>query len=314
MCIRDRISGAITKGRAGKELCDMGELKKEGVAVVTDDGSSVAGVELMAEAFRRAKKEKMPVICHSEDKKLSGKGVVNLGFTSTRLGLKGVSNESEYKAVERDIRLAEEAKAAVHIAHVSCRESVDIIRKAKKKGIRVTAETAPHYFILNDEMLLDYNTNMKINPPLRSKEDVEAIKQGLQDGTIDVIASDHAPHTENEKEIEFEHAESGTIGLETELSLGITGLVLAGSLTWSDLVRKMCFNPSKILGINKGTLGIGSEADIVIVSRDTEWYVKKENFISKSRNSAFIGMKLKGMVDYTICGGRIIYGSKEASK
>lgn len=301
------ISGAITKGRMGRELSDIGALKKEGVVAITDDGSSVDDRGLMLEALRKAKKEKMLVICHCEDKGLSGKGVVNLGFTSTRLGLKGVSNESEYKRVERDIRLAEEAGAHVHIAHLSCKESVDIIRKAKKKGLNVTAETAPHYFMLSEEALLDYNTNMKINPPLRSREDVEAIKQGLKDGTIDAIASDHAPHTENEKEIEFEYAESGTIGLETGLSAGITGLVSAGVFTWSGLVKKMCLNPAKILGIDKGTLGPGQEADIVIVSPEKEWVVKKGNLISKSKNSIFVGMRLKGVVEYTIHKGSVIY-------
>ncbi|MBU3912078.1 MAG: dihydroorotase [Candidatus Omnitrophica bacterium] len=303
------ISGAITKGRLGKELCDIAEMKKEGVLAITDDGASVDDEKLMLTAFSMAKKDKMLVICHCEDKDLASQGVVNLGFASTRLGLRGISNESEYKRIERDIKLAKKTGASIHIAHLSCRESVDIIRKAKKNGVNVTAETAPHYFTLNEEAVLDYNTNMKINPPLRSKEDVEAIKQGLKDGTIDVIASDHAPHTENEKEIEFEYAESGTIGLETGLSAGITALVDTGLLTWSELVRKMCSNPAKILGIDKGALGVGQEADIIIVSPGKEWVVKKKNFISRSRNSAFIDMKLKGAVDCTIYKGKIIYGN-----
>jgi len=301
------ISGAITKGRMGRELCDIAALKKEGVVAISDDGSSVDRKDLMLEAFRKAKKQKTLVICHCEDKALSCQGVVNLGFTSTRLGLRGVSNESEYKRIERDINLAEKIGARLHIAHLSCKESVELIKRAKKKGIGVTSETAPHYFSLTEEGVLGYNTNMKVNPPLRSREDLEAIKQGLKEGTIDVIASDHAPHTENEKEIEFEHAEFGTIGLETALSAGITELVHTGLLSWSGLVEKMCSNPAKTLGIDKGTLGLGRDADIIVVSPEKEWVVRKRNFLSRSKNSAFLGRKLKGVVDYTILKGKIVY-------
>ena len=301
------ICGAITVGRLGKELINIGALKKEGIIAISDDGASVDSDEVMLKALKEAKKEKILVICHSEDKALSGKGVVNRGFTSTRLGLRGISKESEYKRVGRDIKLAEESGLAAHIAHVSCSESVEIIRKAKKKGIRVTAETAPHYFSLSEEDLLDYNTNMKINPPLRTKEDILAIKEGLKDGTIDIIASDHAPHTENEKEIEFEYAEFGSIGLETELAVSITELIGPGVLTWPELTRKMSLNPAMALAIDKGTLGVNKDADIVVISPDKEWVVKKENLVSKSKNSAFIGRKLKGAVECTIYKGKVIY-------
>jgi len=301
------ICGAITIGRQGKELVGMGILKKEGVIAISDDGASIDSDELMLKALKEAKKEKLLAICHSEDKSLSGQGVVNRGFTSTRLGLRGISKESEYKRVARDIKLAEESGAAVHIAHLSCAESVEIIRKAKKKGVKVTAETAPHYFSLSEEGLLGYNTNMKINPPLRTKEDILAIIEGLKDGTIDVIASDHAPHTENEKEIEFEYAEFGSIGLETELAVSFTELVNCGLLTWSELVKRISLNPSKILDIDKGTLGFGKDADIAIVSPEKEWVVNKVGFVSKSKNSAFIGKKLKGVVEYTISKGKIVY-------
>lgn len=301
------ICGAITIGRAGKELVNIAALKKEGVIAISDDGASIESDEIMLKALEKAKKEKALVICHSEDKSLSNNGVVNLGFTSTRLGLRGISKESEYKRVSRDIKLAEETGADIHIAHVSCSESVDIIRRAKKIGVKVTCETAPHYFVLSEEDLLDYNTNMKINPPLRSKDDVAAIKQGLKDGTIDIIASDHAPHTESEKDIEFDHAEFGTTGLETGLSAGISELIVSGILTWSELVKKISLNPAKALGIDKGTLGVGKDADIVIVSPDKEWLVKKENFVSRSKNSAFIGRKLKGVVEYTLHNGKVVY-------
>ncbi|MBU1912163.1 MAG: dihydroorotase [Candidatus Omnitrophica bacterium] len=301
------ICGAITVGRAGKELINISGLKKEGIIAISDDGASVDSDELMLKALKEAKKEKILVICHSEDKALFGKGLVNRGFTSTRLGLRGIPKESEYKRIGRDIKLAEESGATAHIAHVSCAESVEIIRKAKKKLIRVTAETAPHYFSLSEEDLLDYNTNMKINPPLRTKDDILAIKQGLKDGTIDIIASDHAPHTENEKEIEFEYAEFGNIGLETELAVSITELIGPGVLTWPELIRKMSLDSAMALGIDKGTLGVNKDADITIVSPDKEWIVRKENLVSKSKNSAFIGRKLKGAVEYTIYKGKVIY-------
>ncbi len=301
------IAGAITIGRLGKELCDISALKKQGVIAISDDGFSVDTNEIMLDAFSKAEKEKVLVICHCEDRSLSGNGVVNLGFSSTRLGLRGISNESEYTRVERDIKLAQKTGARVHIAHVSCKESVEIIAKAKKKGIKVTVESAPQYFALTEEALLDYNTNMKVNPPLRSMGDKEAIKQGLKGDVIDVIASDHAPHTESEKDIEFEFAESGSIGLETELAVGISELVHTGLLSWSDLARKMCSNPAKILGIDKGSLGVGCDADLAIVSPEKEWMVEKEDFVSRSKNSAFLGRKLKGVVEYTICKGRIVY-------
>lgn len=301
------ICGSITKGRLGKELTDIAGLKKKGAIAISDDGSSVDDERILQEALRKAKEENALVICHCEDKYLSGQGVVNLGFTSTRMGLRGISKESEYKRIERDIGLAEKVDAPLHIAHISCSESVEIIAKSKKRGLRITAETAPHYFSLTESAVLDYDTNMKMNPPLRSKADVQAIKQGLVCGTIDAIASDHAPHTANEKEIEFERAEFGVIGLETLLAAGITELVGKGVLSWPELVRKITVNPARILGIDRGTLAVGSSADIVIVSPDKEWVVRKEEISSKSKNSCFLGKKLKGLVEYTICRGKIVY-------
>jgi dihydroorotase len=301
------ICGTITLGRLGKELSDAAALKKSGAYAISDDGCSVDSDALMFEALKGAKQSGLPVICHCEDKKLSGSGVINLGFNSTRLGLRGISNESEYKRVARDIELAEKAQAQVHIAHLSCRESVEIIAKAKKEGIKVTCETAPHYFSLTQDALLEYDTNMKMNPPLRSKDDLAGIKQGLKDGVIDAIASDHAPHTENEKDIEFERAEFGVVGLETGLAVSITELISPKVLDWVKLVEKLCLNPAKILGIEKGTLGEGKIADIIIISPEEEWKVEKSGLISKSRNCAFLGRALKGVVDYTICNGEIVY-------
>lgn len=299
------ICAAITKGRKGEELVDIAALKKAGAVAISDDGASVDSDEIMLEALKQAKKENILVITHSEDKKLSAGGLVQAGFTATRLGLRGISAESEYKRVKRDIELAEKSQARVHIAHVSCRESVEIISEAKKKGIKVTSETAPHYFVFNEEAVLGYDTNFKMNPPLRTKKDMLAIQKGLSNGLIDAIASDHAPHTENEKEIEFERAEFGVTGLETELAVSITELLNKNLFDWSALVTKMALNPSKILGINKGTLSIGADADIVIVDPQREWIVKKEKFLSKSKNSSFIGRTLKGCVEFTICQGKV---------
>lgn len=301
------ISAAITLGRQGKELTDLVSLKKAGILAITDDGSSVDDEELFLQALKKAKQEKILVICHSEDKTLSHKGVVNLGRISTILGLRGISRESEYKRVERDIKLAEKANAAIHIAHVSCQESVEIIAKAKKKGICVSAETAPHYFSLDEEALLGFDTNLKVNPPLRAKSDVEAIKQGLRSGVIDCIASDHAPHTENEKDIEFDFAQFGTIGLETELAVSITELIKPGILDWPELVRKLSLNPAKILAIDRGTLKEGVVADIIILDPDKEWIVEKKDVASKSKNSCFMGRQLEGKIEYTILAGKIVY-------
>ena len=301
------IAAAITKNRQGRELTDIAGLKQAGAIAITDDGSSVEDEALMLEALKNAKKEGLLVIAHCEDKRLSGNGAVNGGFTATRMGLRGISKESEYLRIKRDIALAEKADARIHIAHVSCLESVEIIAKAKKKGIKVTCETAPHYFALTDEALLGYDPNMKMNPPLRRRSDMLAIQQGLKEGVIDAIASDHAPHTENEKEIEFERAEFGVIGLETELAVSITELVEKGLLSWQVLAEKLAFNPAKILGIEKGTLAVGRAADIIIVSPGKEWTVEKQGFVSKSKNSAFLGRKLKGAVEYTFLAGKIVY-------
>ena len=301
------ICGAITHSRQGKELTDIAGLKRAGVLAISDDGCSVDNEELFLQALKEAQENNLLVISHCEDKKLSNGGVVNLGWTSTRLGLRGISKESEYKRVERDIQLAQRAGAPIHIAHVSCKESVEIIAQARKKGLKVTAETGPHYFSLTEEAVLNYDSNKKMNPPLRTQEDVLALKQALKDGTIDAIASDHAPHTENEKEIEFERAEFGVIGLETELAVSISELISPGLLDWSGLVRKISLNPARILGLVKGTLGIGADADLVVIDPDKEWTVEKSAIISKSKNTAFLGRRLKGVVEYTICNGKISY-------
>ncbi|MDD5431598.1 MAG: dihydroorotase [Candidatus Omnitrophica bacterium] len=301
------ISGAITLGRLGKEITNIAELKKAGIIVVTDDGSNVDDEKVFLEALKKSAKEKILVIDHCEDKSLSNNGVINLGFISTKLGLRGISKESEYLRIQRDIDLAEKAGAAIHIAHVSCKESVEIISKAKKKGIKITCETAPHYFALSEDDVVGYDTNMKMNPPLRTKEDVLVIKEGLKNDIIDAIASDHAPHTENEKDIEFDRAEFGKIGLESGLAVSITELIDKNILDWGSLVKKISLNPSKILGINKGALSAGSDADIIIVDPKQEVILTKQTIVSKSKNSPFLDRKLKGVVKYTILNGKIVY-------
>lgn len=300
------ITGAITVGRKGRELTKFGEMRREGVVAVSDDGNSVGDEGLMLAALKLCKKESLILIDHCEDKEISASGVMNKGFMSTKMGLKGIPRTAEYERVKRDIALAAKAGAKIHIAHVSCRESVDIIRKAKKEGVAVTAETAPHYFALTEECCVTYDTNTKMNPPLRAKEDVEAIKKALADGTIDVIATDHAPHTDSEKDVEFDIAPFGIIGLETALSLAVSELIDTKILSWSELIRKISLNPSSILNIEKGSLAKGRDADIVIIDPDKAYVYKKDSVESKSKNSPFIGWSLKAKPSFMMIGGSLL--------
>lgn len=299
------IVGAITKAREGKEIVDMREMKKEGAVALSDDGNSIQDETVMFEALKKAREFNLLLISHCEDKNISQSGVVNEGIIATKLGLRGIPKRAEYEFVERDLTLARKAKARIHIAHVSCGESVDIIRKAKKNGVFVSAETAPHYLSLTDSCCVTYDTRTKTNPPLRSKEDVEAIKRGLSDGTIDVIASDHAPHGKHEKERVFEEAAFGIIGLETLLPIVMAELIHSKLLTWPELIKKISLNPSRILGLDRGTLSEGKAADITIIDPDKEWIYKKEDIKSKSKNSPFIDWKFKGLVTDVIVNGEI---------
>lgn len=300
------IVGAITEGRAGKRPTDFHKMKKENVAAVSDDGSSVEDETVMSEALGQSKEEGILVIEHCEDLKLSAKGVMNAGFTATKLGLRGITAASEYERVRRTLELAAKQSARVHIAHVSTKESVELIRKAKKNGVKVTAETAPHYFSLTEDCCAGYDTNTKMNPPLRTMEDVEALKAGLKDGTIDVIATDHAPHTDSEKDVEFDFAPFGIIGLETALSLSMMELVEKNILSWNDLIIKMSVNPSNILGLKKGNLKKGAIADIVIIDPNKEYTYIKDSIESKSKNSPFINWILKGKASSVFVAGRIV--------
>jgi len=299
------VTGCITEGRAGKRPTDFHKIKKEGAVAVSDDGSCVDDEKVMAEAMQQSKEENLPIIEHCEDKKLSANGVMNQSFTSTKLGLRGISKASEYEIVKRDIALAKKILCRIHIAHVSTKESVELIRKAKKEGIEITAETAPHYFSLTEECCATYDTNTKMNPPLRSKEDLEAVKEGLKDATIDAIATDHAPHADNEKDVEFDLAPFGIIGLETALSLSIMELIDKKVLSWSDLITKMSVNPAKILQLKKGNLKKGAVADIVIIDPDRQYTYTKDSMESKSKNSPFINWVLKGRAESVFIDGEL---------
>jgi dihydroorotase len=296
--------GAITKGQKGEELAEMGIMYSEGCVAFSDDGKPVMSSLIMRRALEYSRTFKVPIISHCEDVNLSEGGVMNEGLLSLTLGLKGIPSEAEEIMIGRDIALAKLTKGRLHIAHVSTEGSVRIIRDAKERGINVTAETCPHYFSITEDAVKGYNTNAKVNPPLRTRRDADAIKQGLKDGTIDVIATDHAPHHRDEKLKEFDQSPSGISGLETALSLSLR-LVHEGVLTMPQLVEKMTVNPAKILGLSKGTLKAGSDADIVMVDANKEFKVEAERFASKGRNTPFDGLTLKGMPVMTICKGKI---------
>jgi dihydroorotase len=298
--------GAITQGSKGESLAEMGELKEAGCVAVSDDGHPVANAELMRRALEYARGMRIMVISHAEEKALVGEGVMNEGFVSTALGLKGIPRVAEDIATARDLFLAEYTSSPIHIAHVSTKGSVRIIREAKARGVQVTCETAPHYFSLTDEAVRGYDTNAKMNPPLREADDVAAVKEGLADGTIDAIATDHAPHHLDEKEIEFNLALNGIIGLETSLSLSLR-LVEEKVLDIKGLVEKMSLNPAKILGVERGTLQPGGTADITVIDPDREWLVTEEGLASKSKNSPWLGMTMKGCAAYTIVAGKVVY-------
>ena len=300
--------GAITKGQKDGELVDMNELKKAGCLALSDDGKSVVNSRLMFLALQYAKMEGLLLIEHCQDSLITSGGVMNEGYYSTLLGLKGDPAPAETIIVARDIELANYLKTKVHLAHMSLRRSVELIRFAKSQGIQVTAEACPHHFTLTDDAVKNYDTNFKMNPPLRTKEDVEAIKAAIKDGTIDCIVSDHAPHTAEDKEVEFDHAPFGIIGFETSVGLTVRELVKPKILSWTQMVEKMSTAPARIVGLkNKGVIEEGKDADITILDPDQEWIFKKEDIVSKSKNSPFIGQTMVGRVDTTIYGGKVSY-------
>lgn len=297
---------AVTRNLEGKEITEFGELKKVGVVALSDDGHPIQDSNVMRRALEYAKKFDLVILAHCEDKGLFGCGCMNEGWVSTRLGLPGIPVECESVEVARDIQLTDLTGSRLHFCHMSSRKSLELIRQAKKTGSTVTAETAPHYFTLTDEAVSGYNTFAKMNPPLRLSSDIDAVKEALRDGTIDVIATDHAPHSASEKELEFERAPFGIIGLETSLALSLN-LVREGVLTLSSLIEKMSLNPARILKIDRGTLAVGSAADITVFDVDVEWTFEAATLHSKSSNSPFLGWKLKGRAtDVWVEGQRIL--------
>ena len=298
--------GAITKNEEGVELAEIGEMYEAGCIGISDDGMSVVNSNLMRRSMEYVRSFNIPVISHAEDKYLSNNGVMNEGKYSTLLGLRGIPNASEEVIIARDIHLSELTGTHLHICHVSTEGSVRIIKSAKKRGVNVTAEATPHHFLLSDEEVLNYNTNAKMNPPLRSKKDVKAIQKGLKDGTIDIIATDHAPHSEDEKNVEFDKAPFGIVGLETALPLSLT-LEDKKILTLNEIIEKLTVLPSKIINIDKGNLGKNKIADVTIFDPNEKFTVDKNKFYSMGRNTPFDKWDLRGKVKYTIVSGRIVY-------
>jgi len=298
--------GAITKRSEGKELAEIGDLRRAGCVAISDDGKPVMNSLVMRRAMEYARAFDVPVVDHCEDLHLSEGGCMNEGVISTELGLPGIPSAAEDVMVARNVSLAELTGARLHLAHISTAGSVRMVREAKARGLKVTAEACPHHFTLTEEVARGYNTHAKMNPPLRTSADVQAIKDGLRDGTIDVIATDHAPHATQEKQQEFTEAPFGIVGLETALPLTLA-LVDEGVLTLESAIDKLSTAPAKAFSLNAGTLAVGAPADVAIVDVNREWHVDPSRFRSKSRNTPFAGWKVKGRVTTTIVSGRVVY-------
>jgi len=298
--------GAISKGSKGVELAEMGEMLKAGAVAFSDDGSPVSNSQLMRRALEYASSYHTVLISHSEEASLSAGGAMNEGPTSTRLGVKGIPRIAEEIAIYREIALADYVGSPVHLAHISTKESVSLVRRAKEAGVPVTAETAPHYFTLTDEAVGRYNSYAKMNPPLRTQEDVDAIILGLQDGTIDAIATDHAPHSDQEKILEFDRAANGIIGLETALSLTLK-LVHAGLLEPAQMVKLLSTNPANILGVSGGSLDEAGPADFTVIDPEKVYTYTRDMVRSMSKNSPFLDWQFQGKAVMTIVGGKIVY-------
>lgn len=298
--------GAVTKGLAGEALAEFGELKAAGVVALSDDGHSIMNAQLMRRALEYAKMFGLTIISHAEDTTLSAGGVMHEGLAAVKQGLQGIPSAAESVIVARDCLLAEATGGRLHIAHVSAKETVEILRAAKARGIAVTAEVTPHHLAMTDDALAGYGTQYKMNPPLRGADDQAALRAALRDGILDVIATDHAPHTRAEKEREFESAPFGVIGLETALGVLMTALVAPGLLTVPQLVAALSWRPAQILGIPGGTLSPGASADVTLVDPGEHWTVTSAVFESKSDNSPFHGWSLRGRVTDVLVGGRVV--------
>ena len=306
-CVNVFPTGTISKNLEGTEMAPIGSLKRAGVVAITDDGHCVQNNELMRRALEYAKMFELPLMDHCQDNSLVSDGVMHEGYWSHLLGLKGWPSVGEEVIVARNIMLAELADWHIHCQHLSSARSVRLVREAKKRGVKISAEACPHHFTLTDENCKGYDTNFKMNPPLRTPRDVEAILEGLADGTIEVICSDHAPHCAFEKEVEFDKAPFGIIGLETELALSLMALVHKKLLTLPQLVEKFTTGPARLLRLNKGTLSVGADADITVMDPAREWVYDVNQTASKSRNTPFHGWSLKGKAVATIVGGRVAW-------
>ncbi len=298
--------GAITKGQEGESLANIGKMVEHGICAVSEDGKTVMDAGLMKKAMQYVKPFNIPIFSHTEDHTLAG-GSMNTGEHAQLFGIKGIPREAEEVIVARDIILAKYTGAKLHLAHMSTKGSIELIRIAKMQGIDITAETAPHYFTLDDSLLGDYDTHKKMNPPLRTKEDVKAMTIALKEGIIDVIATDHAPHHYDEKNVEFDKAPFGVVGLETSFAVSYTYLVKTGILTPLELINKMSTKPAQILGIDKGSIEIGKVADITIIDTDLNYEINPKTFVSKGKNTPFAGMKVSGEVLITLVNGKVIY-------
>jgi dihydroorotase len=299
--------GAITKGRQGQELAEMGGLVEGGAVAFTDDGSPVVSAEIMRRALEYCRMFDKAVLSHAEDLELSKGGVMHEGVESLRLGLRGMPAAAEEVMVHRDIELAELTGGRLHILHVSTAGSVDLIRRARRRGVRVSGEACPHHFTLTDACLRSFDSNFKMAPPLRTAADVQAIIEGLKDGTLEVIATDHAPHAPEKKMRELDLAPNGIIGLETLIPICVKALIEPGHLTWPQLIEKWTVNPARVLGIERGTLKPGSVADVTVLDPDAEWTIDPNQFRSKSRNCPFAGWKVRGRAQAVVLAGAVKY-------
>jgi dihydroorotase len=298
---------AVSVGQQGKQLTDAEALARAGAVALSDDGVPIQDANLMRDALIKARHQRLPVLSHCEDGGMVRNYAVNEGVVSRRLGIPGRPAIAEELMVMRDAMLAEETGGAVHICHVSTARAVDIVRQFKARGVPITCETCPQYFTLTEDEVLTQGSMARVNPPLRTQKDVDAVIAGLQDGTIDAIVTDHAPHSTQEKAMPLEQAPSGMVGLETSLAASLTALFHTGKLDLSTLLRKMTVEPARILGVDRGRLALGADGDVVIFDPDREWVVDPAEFASKGRNTPFAGRRLKGRVKYTIVGGTVIY-------
>jgi len=299
-------AGAITKGLSGEELAEIGDLVAAGCVCLTDDGRPVMNAGLMRHALQYAREFGIPVMGHEEDLSLAGDGSINEGPTATRLGLSPIPRSAEVAMVARDLVLAEETAGRLHLAHLSCEQSVELVRAAKKRGVAVTAEVTPHHLMLTEEAVLGYDAHAKMNPPLRQERDVAALRDGLADGTLDAIASDHAPHARLDKQVEFDKAANGVIGLETSVPLALD-LVWKGVLTPPRFVEVLSTGPAHAFGLPGGQLGPGAPADVTIVDPEARWTIDAGSFFSLARNTPFQGRSVKGRVTHTLVEGRVVF-------